>query len=64
MLTLDIVYFIENLNSQSMQLTCFDYTIQKVVSTALFWGRPGEIVPRLQNAINATDDGNVDFRSF
>ena len=54
MLTLDIVYFIKNLNSQSMQLTRFDSTIQKVVSAALFWDRLGEIVPRLRNTMQQT----------
>ena len=41
MLTLDIVDFIENLNSQLMQLTRFK--IFPLLCSARLWGQPGEI---------------------
>ena len=47
MLTLDIVDFIENLNSQLMQLTHFKILEFKILfpllCSARFWGQPGEI---------------------
>ena len=47
MLTLDIVIFIENLNSQLMKLTSFKILEFKrlflLLCSARFWGQPGEI---------------------
>ena len=47
MLTLDIVDFIENLNSQLMQLTRFKILEFKrlfsLLCSARFWGQPGEL---------------------
>ena len=47
MLTLDIVDFIENLNSQLMQLTRFKILEFKrlfpLLCSVRFWGQPGEI---------------------